>query len=191
MTASGAAATKLALLIEIRTEPARREDPDRNERRGRILDVFDRGVRRRAGAAAATATGEFQSVVLGASTSAAKPIMNEFNNTGSRRNVGFCQHGPPGSMAPEQTPERPMPANNGFGAHDGDGLQEPRKDPGDGGDAPPVARLEARPRCAPPKHDDLLAEQGIFRHEPGASTEGIPHQAEEDSEELAKHGQTP
>jgi hypothetical protein len=54
----------LALLIEIRTEPARREDPDRNERRGRILDVFDRGVRRRAGAAAATATGELQSVVL-------------------------------------------------------------------------------------------------------------------------------
>jgi hypothetical protein len=54
----------LTLLIEIRTEPARREDPDRNERRGRILDVFDRGVRRRAGAAAATATGEFQSVVL-------------------------------------------------------------------------------------------------------------------------------
>jgi hypothetical protein len=55
----------LALLIEIRAEPARREGPDRNERRGRILDVFDRGVRRREGAAAASATGEFQSVVLG------------------------------------------------------------------------------------------------------------------------------
>jgi hypothetical protein len=55
----------LALLIEIRTEPARCEGPDRNERRGRILDVFDRGVRRRAGVAAATAMGEFQSVVLG------------------------------------------------------------------------------------------------------------------------------
>jgi hypothetical protein len=54
----------LALLIEIRTEPSRREGPDRNERRGRILDVFDRGVRRRAGTAAATATGKFQSVVL-------------------------------------------------------------------------------------------------------------------------------
>jgi hypothetical protein len=63
------ARARLALLIEIRTEPARREDPDRNERRGRILDVFDRGVRRRAGAATATATGEFQSVVLGASSS--------------------------------------------------------------------------------------------------------------------------
>ena len=55
---------KQALLFEIRTEPARREGPDRNERRGRILDVFDRGVRRRAGAAAATATGESQTVVL-------------------------------------------------------------------------------------------------------------------------------
>jgi multidrug efflux system outer membrane protein len=55
---------QLTLLIEIRTEPARREGPGRNERRGRILDVFDRGVRRRAGHAAATATGEFQSVVL-------------------------------------------------------------------------------------------------------------------------------
>jgi hypothetical protein len=58
-------ASRLALLIGIRTEPAHRECPDRNERRGRILDVFDRGVRRRAGHAAATATGEFQSVVLG------------------------------------------------------------------------------------------------------------------------------
>jgi len=54
----------LALLIEIRTEPSRRDGPDRNERRGRILDVFDRGVRRWVGSAAATATGEFQSVVL-------------------------------------------------------------------------------------------------------------------------------
>jgi hypothetical protein len=83
--------TSLALPIGIRTEPARREGHDRNERRGRILDVFNRGVRRRARAAAVawgrsgfarpsargrcgtlpgfrrlqTATGEFQSVVLG------------------------------------------------------------------------------------------------------------------------------
>jgi hypothetical protein len=55
---------RVTLLIEIRTEPTRREGPDRNEQRGRILDVFDRGVRRRAGSAAATATGEFQSGVL-------------------------------------------------------------------------------------------------------------------------------
>src|ERR1019366_3649692 len=55
----------LALLLEIRTEPTRREGPARNERRGRILDVFDRGVRQRAGTAAASATGEFQSVVRG------------------------------------------------------------------------------------------------------------------------------
>jgi hypothetical protein len=55
----------LALLIQIRTEPARREGLDRNERRGRILDVFNRGVRQRARTAAATATGEFESVVLG------------------------------------------------------------------------------------------------------------------------------
>ena len=61
----GALSFRLALLMEIRTEPARCEGPDRNERRGRILDVFDRGVRQRAGAAAARATGEFQSVVLG------------------------------------------------------------------------------------------------------------------------------
>jgi len=40
--------------------------PDRNERRGRILEVFDRGARPRARSGAATATGEFQSVVLGA-----------------------------------------------------------------------------------------------------------------------------
>ena len=38
--------------------------PDRNERRGRILEVFDRGARPRARSGAATATGEFQSVVL-------------------------------------------------------------------------------------------------------------------------------
>ena len=56
---------KLALLVEIRTEPARRECHGRNGRRGIILDVFDRGVRRRAGHVAAMATGEFQSVVLG------------------------------------------------------------------------------------------------------------------------------
>jgi hypothetical protein len=58
------ASSCLALLIGIRTEPTRREGPDRDERRGRILDVFDRGVRRRARTAAASATGEFQSVVL-------------------------------------------------------------------------------------------------------------------------------
>ena len=58
------ARSHVALLIQIRTEPARREGLDRNERRGRILDVFNRGVRQRAGTAAATATGEFESVVL-------------------------------------------------------------------------------------------------------------------------------
>ena len=57
---------RLALLFEIRTEPARREGLGRNERRGRILDVFDRGVRPRARTAAASATGEIQTVVLGA-----------------------------------------------------------------------------------------------------------------------------
>jgi hypothetical protein len=55
----------VALLFAIRTEPARREGLDRNERRGRILDVFNRGARQRARAAAASATGEFQTVVLG------------------------------------------------------------------------------------------------------------------------------
>ena len=93
-------------------------------------------------------------------------------------------------MAPEQAPERAMPANDRLRAHDGDGLQELRKDLGDGGDAPPVARLKARPRCAPPKHDDLLAEQGILRHEPAAAAEGIAHQAEKGSEGFTEHGQT-
>ena len=54
----------LTLLIKIRTEQSRREGLDRNERRGRILNVFNRGVRQRARTAAATATGEFESVVL-------------------------------------------------------------------------------------------------------------------------------
>jgi outer membrane protein, multidrug efflux system len=55
---------RLALLFEIRTEPTRREGLVRNERRGRILDVFDRGVRQRARTVAASATGEFQTAVL-------------------------------------------------------------------------------------------------------------------------------
>jgi hypothetical protein len=65
-------APMLALLIQIRTEPARREGLDRNERRGRILDVFNRGVRQRARAAAATATGEFESVVLATAVQGAR-----------------------------------------------------------------------------------------------------------------------
>jgi hypothetical protein len=47
-------------------ESACRAGVDRDERRGRILDVFNRGVRQRARTAAATAMGEFESVVLAA-----------------------------------------------------------------------------------------------------------------------------
>jgi hypothetical protein len=62
----------LTPLIRIRTEPARREGLDRNERRGRMVNVFNRGVRQRVRAAAATATGEFESAVL--SRAASRPI---------------------------------------------------------------------------------------------------------------------
>ena len=69
--------------------------------------------------------------------------------------------------------------------------RSPGEDFGEGGDGPPVARLEARTRCASLKHDDLLAEHCILRHELGVSAEGIAHQAEEGSEELRKHRQEP
>ena len=95
----------------------------------------------------------------------------------------------PRLIYPHGSPRDGQVASTGFGAHDGDGLQEPRKDLGDVGDAPPVVRLKARPRCSSPKLDDLLTEQGILRHEPGAFAEGIVHQAGEASEELTKHGQ--
>ena len=44
------------------------EGLDRNERRGRILDVFNCGVRQRTRTAAARATGEFEPVVLARAT---------------------------------------------------------------------------------------------------------------------------
>jgi hypothetical protein len=66
---------RLALRIQIRTEPARREGLDRNERRGGILDVVNRGVRQRARTAAGTATGEFESVVLGTCASPLPPLI--------------------------------------------------------------------------------------------------------------------
>jgi hypothetical protein len=89
-----------ALLIEIRTEPSRREGSDRNERRRSILDVFDRGVRRRAGSAAATATGEFQSVVLGAD-------LWQTERRSSDWNVGHAA--PDGSDSVQLDEENPRP----------------------------------------------------------------------------------
>ena len=84
-----------------------------------------------------------------------------------------------------------MPAHHGLWTHDGDGAKQSWKDLGDGGDGPPVTRLEARPRCASLKHDDLLAEQSVLGDQLGTPTDGNAHQAEAGFDELTKHCQEP
>jgi hypothetical protein len=61
-----------------------------------------------------------------------------------------------------------MPANHGFRAHDGDGVQQRREGPGDGGHGEAVTDLEPRAWGGPLEDDDLLAEQRVRRDGPGA-----------------------
>jgi hypothetical protein len=104
---------------------------------------------------------------------------------------GWATYRPSGSMAPEQTPERAMPANHGVGAYDRDGLQEPRKDPGDGGDAPPVARLEVRPRGALRPSAMTCWRSRAFSamslQRPRKASRTKPRKAWKDSRSMAKH----
>jgi hypothetical protein len=93
----------------------------------------------------------------------------------------------PGTTAPDEPPERAMPANHGFRAHDGDGVQERGEDPADPGDGKAITRLEAGMRGSPPKDDELLAEKGVLGEQSGARAKHPEERREETGHKLTDH----
>jgi hypothetical protein len=77
----------------------------------------------------------------------------------------------PGTMPPEEPPERTVPSENRLSADDSDSSEERGEHFGHGRDGQPITGLESRAWGGPLEDDDLLAQQGILGEESGARAE--------------------
>jgi len=93
----------------------------------------------------------------------------------------------PGPFPPDQTPKGTMPADDGFGPHDGDRLEDRAEDASGESEHYPISGPDAGFGHRTLQHDDLLAKNDIFREEHGAGSEDRTQCAQHGLEDFDKH----
>jgi hypothetical protein len=99
-------------------------------------------------------------------------------NHGPQVSIGWrSTNRPSGLSPPEQSPKGTMPADDGFGAHDGDRLEHRAEEASGESEHDAISRTDAGLWHRTTQDDDLLAKDGIFGEEGGAGLEGRTQRA--------------
>jgi len=73
----------------------------------------------------------------------------------------------PGAPPPEKPPASAVPADDGFGLHDDDGVKQTAETAAERSQEPAVEALQTRALCPATQDDELVAKEKVFRDERG------------------------